>query len=191
MELKNAVAVCLIALFSATIVVLIARALDSQAASQLEPQLTAIAEELRAIRKQGGIGAPAGDATVVEGANNGLVVYYLHGSYRCPTCRTVEAEAKKIVETEFASQVERGEIAFKALDYEKPAGAELARQFKVNSSVVVLVTMKDGKIDQHEVEAARQGLAVGSQRRDGAGRLPSRRNQGDAVRPRQHRPVRR
>jgi hypothetical protein len=147
MELKNAVAVCLIALFSATIVVLIARALDSQAASQLEPQLTAIAEELRAIRKQGGIGAPVGDATVVEGANNGLVVYYLHGSYRCPTCRTVEAEAKKIVETEFASQVQRGEITFKALDYEKPLGAELARHFKVSSSVIVLVTMKDGKID--------------------------------------------
>jgi hypothetical protein len=147
MELKNAVAVCLIALFSATIVVLIARALDSQAASQLEPQLTAIAEELRAIRKQGGIGAPASDATVVEGANNGLVVYYLHGSYRCPTCRTVEAEAKKIVETDFASHVQRGEITFKALDYEKPLGTELARQFKVNSSVVVLVTMKDGKID--------------------------------------------
>ena len=47
MELKNAVAVCLISLFSATIVVLIARSLDSQAASQLQPQLTSIAEELR------------------------------------------------------------------------------------------------------------------------------------------------
>ena len=47
MELKNAVAVCLISLFSATLVVLIARSLDSQAASQLEPQLASIVEELR------------------------------------------------------------------------------------------------------------------------------------------------
>jgi hypothetical protein len=53
MDMKNAAAVCLISLFSATLVVLIARALDSQTASQLEPQLTSIAEELRAIRKQG------------------------------------------------------------------------------------------------------------------------------------------
>ena len=58
MELKNAVAVCLISLFSATLVVLIARALDSQAASRLEPQLASIVEELQAIRKQGGVAAP-------------------------------------------------------------------------------------------------------------------------------------
>ena len=37
MELKNALAVCLISMFSATLVVLIARALDLQAASRLEP----------------------------------------------------------------------------------------------------------------------------------------------------------
>ena len=60
MELKNAAAVCLISLFSATLVVLIARALDSQAASRLEPQLASIVEELQAIRKQGGIPTAAG-----------------------------------------------------------------------------------------------------------------------------------
>ena len=46
MELKNALAICLISLFSATLVVLIARSLDSAAASRLEPQLAKIAEEL-------------------------------------------------------------------------------------------------------------------------------------------------
>lgn len=50
MELKNAVAVCLISFFSATLVVLIARSLDNQAASRLEPRLTQIAEELHALR---------------------------------------------------------------------------------------------------------------------------------------------
>lgn len=39
MELKNAVAVSLISLVSAVRVVLIARVLDNQAASRLEPQL--------------------------------------------------------------------------------------------------------------------------------------------------------
>ena len=62
MELKNAVAVCLISLFSATLVVLIARSLDSQAASRLEPQLASIVEELQAMRKQGGIAASPGTA---------------------------------------------------------------------------------------------------------------------------------
>ena len=66
MELKNAVAVCLISLFSATLVVLIARALDSQAASRLEPQLASIVEELQAIRKQGGIAASPGTAPTLK-----------------------------------------------------------------------------------------------------------------------------
>ena len=67
MDLKNAVAVCLISLFSATLVVLIARSLDSQAASRLEPQLARIVEELEAIRSSGGIttaGAATGAADV-------------------------------------------------------------------------------------------------------------------------------
>jgi len=57
MDLKNAVAVCLISLFSASLVVMIARALDSQAASRIEPQLAQIVEELQALRKSGGIAA--------------------------------------------------------------------------------------------------------------------------------------
>jgi hypothetical protein len=148
MDLKNAVAVCLISVVSATLVVLIARSLDSQAASQLEPQLTSMAEDLRAIRKQGGFAAAPGDATPDDAIDSGLAVYYLHSNYRCPTCRTVEAETKKLLESEFAPQLVRGDVVFKTINYEKPAGVALAREFKVNSAVVVLVAMKDGKIDK-------------------------------------------
>ena len=54
MELKNAISVCLISLFSATLVVLIAQSLDSKAAARIEPQLARIVEELEAIRASGG-----------------------------------------------------------------------------------------------------------------------------------------
>ena len=105
MELKNAVAVCLISLFSATLVVLVARALDSQAASRLEPQLASIVEELQAIRKQGGIATSPGASTNSETAADGLVVYYFHSTTRCPTCQSIEAQAKDTVQTDFASQL--------------------------------------------------------------------------------------
>ena len=45
MDMKNACAVCLISLFSATLVVLIARSLDLQSTSRLEPQLARIADQ--------------------------------------------------------------------------------------------------------------------------------------------------
>jgi hypothetical protein len=146
MELKNAVAVCLISLFSATLVVLIARALDSQTASRLEPQLASIVEELRALRKQGGIPAASGTASEAENVDNGLVVYYFHSNARCPTCRSIESQAKETVETHFASQLKNGEMTWKILNYEQPAAKSLALKFDVQMPVVVLAGMKDGQV---------------------------------------------
>jgi hypothetical protein len=146
MDLKNALAVCLISLFSATLVVLIARALDSQAASRLEPQLAAIVEELQAIRKQGGGFASAGTAAKTAELGDGLMVYYFHGNVRCPTCRAIESQAKEIVDSRFADQLKSGAVAWKILNFEKGPGADLAKQFKVGVPVVVLARMRDGKV---------------------------------------------
>lgn len=148
MELKNAVAVCLISLFSATLVVLIARSLDLQAAGRLEPQLARIVEELEAIRKQGGIATSPRPAAGGEVGADGLVVYYFHGNTRCPTCKSIESQAKQVVDTDFASQLARGEVVWKVLNYEQPANAELARKFDIQAPVVVLARLKDGKIEQ-------------------------------------------
>jgi hypothetical protein len=147
MDLKQAATVCLISLFSAMLVVLIARSLDNQAASRLEPQLAAIAEELRAIRHQGGLQKPV-DAAQPEAVGNGLVVYYFHSNARCPTCLAVESGTKATLDADFAPQMARGEIVMKMLNYEKASGEVLASKFKVGSPVVVLVKMKDDKITE-------------------------------------------
>ena len=146
MELKNAVAVCLISLFSATLVVLVARALDSQAASRLEPRLASIVEELQAIRKQGGIAATPGTTSNTETAADGLVVYYFHGNTRCPTCESIESQARESVQTEFAPQLTSGEIVWKVLNYEQPAAKPLANKFEIQMPVVVLAKMKAGQV---------------------------------------------
>ena len=147
MDLKNAAAVCLISLFSATLVVLIARSLDSQAASRLEPQLASIVEELRALRSQGGIAAAPGASTKAETVSNGLVVYYFHSNIRCPTCRSIESQAQETVQTHFASQLGSGEVVWKIVNYEQPAAKPLAEKFQIQMPVVVLARMKDGKIE--------------------------------------------
>jgi hypothetical protein len=145
MDLKNAAAVCLISLFSATIVVLIARALDSQAASQLEPQLTAIAEELHAIRTQGGLAA-APSNLALETVADGLVVYYFHNNFRCETCLAIEAQTKETLDADFARQLSQGEIVWKILNFQKPSGMKLADKFAVKDPVVVLARMKNNEI---------------------------------------------
>lgn len=147
MDLKNAAAVCLISLFSATLVVLIARALDSQAAARLEPQLIAIAEELRALRGQGGIAASAEDATNAEAVSDGLVVYYFHGNVRCPTCRSIESQAEETLKTHFAPQLGDGAVVWRIANYERPSGKPLAAKFDVQMPVVVLAKMAGGQVE--------------------------------------------
>ena len=149
MDLKNALSVCLISLVSATLVLLLARALDLQAAKPLEPQLVRIVQELEAIRKQGGSVTGADRAAISDAdpidMDDGLFVYYFHGETRCPTCRSIESQAHAALETQFATEVERGEIVWKMLNYEGPDGAALATEFDVLNAVVVLALRRDGK----------------------------------------------
>ncbi len=147
MELKNAVAVCLISFFSATLVVLIARSLDNQAASRLEPRLTQIAEELHALRTGGGISAAAGQPGAMETLDDGLVVYYFHGDFRCATCRAIESQTHETVKNDFADRFESGQIAWKVLNYDKPESAELAKKFDVHMANVVLARTIGGRIE--------------------------------------------
>lgn len=146
MDLKNALAVCLISLFSATLVVLIARALDLQAAARLEPQLVAIVEELQTLRKQGGLAtAPAGSVKNAA-VDDGLVVYYFHSNTRCPTCQAIESQSHDTVQADFAGQIGRGEIVWKVLNYEQSANEALAKKFDVQMPVIVLARMKGGQM---------------------------------------------
>jgi len=147
MDLKNAVAVCLITLFSATLVVLIARSLDSQAASRLEPQLARIVEELEAIRKSGAITAGAGVAAESESVDDAVMVYYFHGNTRCPTCRSIESQAHEAVQSDFVSEVENEQVIWKVLNYEEPAGTELGKKFEIQMPVVVLARISGGQIE--------------------------------------------
>jgi len=147
MELKTAVGVCLISLFSATLVVLIARSLDLQAASRLELQLARIVEELEAIRSSGGIARSPGATAKGRSLSDGLVVYYFHSNVRCPTCQAIESQSEETLQSEFAAQLESGEVVWKVLNYEEPAASELAAKFEIQMPVVVLARMKEGQIE--------------------------------------------
>jgi hypothetical protein len=146
MDLKNAAAVCLISLFSATLVALIARALDLQAASRIEPQLAKIVDELQAIRKQGGLAAAPGAATETGAMDDGLMVYYFHGNNRCPTCEAIESQSHDTVHTHFAAHLKSGAMRWKIFNYEKPGGTDWGKKFDVQVPVVVLARVAHGQI---------------------------------------------
>ena len=115
--------------------------------SRLEPQLARIADELEVIRKSGGIMAGSGNSVENQTAENAVMVYYFHGNTRCPTCRSIESQAHAIVTSDFASQLESGQVIWKILNYEKPEGTELGKIFGIQMPVVVVVQMNKGQIE--------------------------------------------
>jgi hypothetical protein len=146
MDFKNAVAVCLISLFSATLVVLIAGALDNRAASRIEPQLAQIVEELRAIRKAGPIAPASGSSAESDVPDDCLMVYYFHGKVRCPTCNSIEQQSHDVLLADYDPQLKNGQLAWKILNYEDSSNAALAKQFEISMPVLVLAQRKAGQV---------------------------------------------
>jgi hypothetical protein len=146
MELKNAVSVCLISLFSASLVVLVARTLDLQAASKIEPQLASIVEELRAIRGQGGLALDPSAAAAPATTQDSTMVYYFHSSFRCQTCRDLETQAHEVVRSDFADRLATGAVQWQTINYDQGPGKEMAKQFDISMPMVVVARIEGGKM---------------------------------------------
>ena len=93
--------------------------------------------------------APAPDGAAVGGAGSPVAtadkvtVYYLHATFRCVTCNTIEAMAKEVVTTQFAADVAAGRIEWREADFQERE--DLAKRYDVVSSTVVVVHLVDGR----------------------------------------------
>jgi hypothetical protein len=76
--------------------------------------------------------------------DNQIVVYYFHGTRRCKTCRTIEANAEEVVRSGFAKELESGSLAWKVVNYDEPENEHFIKEFGlVSASLVVVETDGD------------------------------------------------
>ncbi|TWU66814.1 nitrophenyl compound nitroreductase subunit ArsF family protein [Crateriforma conspicua] len=150
MDLKNALGVCVISFFAATLVMLIARSLDNQAAGRIEQQLTRIADQLESLQLADADGARLPVAATQSSnalvTTDALVVHYFFSNTRCVTCRAIEEQTRKVLKHNFATQLDDGDVVWKTLNYEDPDNAEWADRFEIMMPVVVLAKYQNGEI---------------------------------------------
>lgn len=79
-----------------------------------------------------------------EGASPEFVVYYLHGDMRCRTCRSIEAMAEKVVRERFADELERGRLAWRVINFDRPENRHFVDDFGLTSSSLVVVDRRPG-----------------------------------------------
>jgi len=75
-------------------------------------------------------------------------VYYMHATFRCVTCNTIEKMTKQLLESSYSREMQNGQIKFSEVNFQK--NEKLAKQFDVLSSCVVVARTKDGRIIEFE-----------------------------------------
>lgn len=74
-----------------------------------------------------------------------VIAYYLHGSFRCPTCYKLEQYSKEAIETNFKDALASGKLEFKAINVEDKGNEHFTKDYQLYTKSLVISLVKDGK----------------------------------------------
>lgn len=74
-----------------------------------------------------------------------LIVYYLHGTYRCHSCNKIERLTREAVEQGFANQIDKGRVEIKSLNVEEDENKHFVQDYKLYTKSVILSDLKDNR----------------------------------------------
>ncbi len=88
--------------------------------------------------------AAAGAAVAVEtpaasAQGSRLILYYMHGTFRCATCNRIETLAHDVAHRDFADALADGRLEWRVANFQLEAA--LAARYGVGASTLVLVRM--------------------------------------------------
>ena len=79
----------------------------------------------------------------VKGAH--VIAYYLHGTFRCPTCYKLEQYSKEAIETNFKDALASGKLEFKVVNVEDKGNEHFNKDYQLYTKSLILSLVKDGK----------------------------------------------
>lgn len=77
-----------------------------------------------------------------------IAVYYLHSTFRCVTCNTIEAMTKALLDGAYSEALADGTIQWIEADFME--NTALAKQFEIVASCVVVADMQDGVVTDYK-----------------------------------------
>ncbi len=78
----------------------------------------------------------------VAAGEDKVLVYYLHTTFRCVTCNSIERQARELVERDFAEEVATGKVEWHAANFQERE--DLAKRYEISASTLVIVRIEDG-----------------------------------------------
>lgn len=74
-----------------------------------------------------------------------VIVYYLHNTFRCPSCFKIETYTKEAINTNFAKELKDGTLVFKAINFDEKGNKHYVEDYQLYTKSVVLSKVKNGK----------------------------------------------
>ena len=74
-----------------------------------------------------------------------LEIYYFHTNERCPIDQSIEDHTRKLMQSEYASEVKAGTIKFRVFNTDDKSNAPISGKFEINAQALYLVTFLNGK----------------------------------------------
>jgi thiol-disulfide isomerase/thioredoxin len=74
-----------------------------------------------------------------------VIVYYFHGTARCPTCKTIEKYSREAVEHYFPNELKNGKLVFMTMNVEDAANRHYIQDYKLFSKSLVVSLVKQDK----------------------------------------------
>ncbi len=74
-----------------------------------------------------------------------IIAYYFHTTYRCATCRRIEAYSREAIDTGFSRELQDGRLEFRLVNIQLPENRHFIEDYQLYTKSLVLVRMKDGR----------------------------------------------
>ena len=82
-------------------------------------------------------GTPSG-SNLENREGNPVLVYFIHGRAKCPTCDLILAHTRSALETSFSKETGNGSLVLVPVDVEKPGNENFMEDFELFTTSVVL-----------------------------------------------------
>lgn len=92
-------------------------------------------------------------APTVWGANPAkkLEVIYFHATRRCATCKAIEENTRKTLNTYFAGQLKSGVIKLSVINVDEEKNSKVAEKYEATGSALFLTVTGDGKESRNDM----------------------------------------
>ncbi len=74
-----------------------------------------------------------------------VIAYYFHTTYRCASCRAIEAFSHEAIEAAFADEIKDGRIVWKVVNVEVKGNEHFVKDYSLYTKSLVLVNDVRGK----------------------------------------------